>query len=525
MDLRVLILEDRISDAELTLLELKRGGFNPLWTRVETETEFRREITQTYDVILADFSLPQFNALRALDILKESEMDVPFIIVSGSLTDVVAVEALKRGATDYLFKDRLARLCAAVQAALREKALRDEKRRTLAALEASEARFRRLADRVPDVIFRYVWLPERRYEYINDAAIRVFGYTPEEFYADPFLFQNFIYAEDLPELVRLRAEQGFEQPIRVRCVRKDGTIIWIEDYSIGEYDEQGRLIATEGIVRDITARIEAEKRAREALLETKRLEIELEKERELNELKSRFISMASHEFRTPLTIIFSSSEVMRLYSERLTEDRKMEHLERIQRAVVHMTGLMDDVLMMGKMEADRMPFEPVLMDLEKVCYEMIQEMSLTLKSQHELRFESSSLCNSAMVDMKLLRQIINNIVMNAVKYSPNESRVEVTLECEEDVAVIAVRDHGIGIPEADQARLFDSFYRGSNTQEIPGTGLGLAIAKSSVEMHGGLIYFTSEVGKGTTFTIELPLTPWEPKVREEMESRRSGTSR
>jgi PAS domain S-box-containing protein len=510
-DLRVLILEDQIADAELSVLELQREGFNPLWKCVDTEAEFRREIGQGYEVILADFSLPHFNALRALDILRESEIDVPFIIVSGSLTDAGAIEAVKRGATDYLLKDRLARLGPAVQGARREKALRDEKRRTQAALEASEARFRRLAARVPDVIFRYVWRPERYYEYINDAALRVFGYRPEAFYADPFLFQKFIHPDDLPALQKLRIEQGFDQPIRVRCIRKDGTIIWIEDYSTGEYDEQGRLVATEGIVRDITARIEAEKKANNALLEAKRLEIKLEKERELSELKSRFIAMASHEFRTPLTVIFSSSEVLRLYSERLTDGHKLEHLDRIQRAVGQLTGLMDDVLVMGRMEADRMPFEPALIDLEEACRDMIHEMSLTLKTKHQLAFEASGICNPAVIDTKLLRQVLNNVVTNAVKYSPEESGVEITLTCEDDVAVIQVRDHGIGIPEGDQARLFDSFYRGSNTGQIPGTGLGLAIAKTSVEMHGGLLYFTSVVGEGTTFTIELPLTPWRTK--------------
>jgi PAS domain S-box-containing protein len=505
---RILFLEDREADAELSLLELEREGFRAEWKRVETEAAFREEMGQGYDVILADYSLPQFNALRALDMLRESEIDVPFIIVSGSLTDVGAVEALKRGATDYLLKDRLARLGPAVRSALREKGLRDEKRRTQAALEASEARFRRLAARVPDVIFRYTWKPERRYEYINDAATRIFGYTPEEFYADPLLFQKFVHPEDLPKVQAQRAAQGYGVPVSMRCVRKDGTVVWIEDYSTGEYDEAGELVATEGIVRDITARIEAEEKAREALLEAKRLEIRLEKERELNELKSRFVAMTSHEFRTPLTVIFSSSEVLRLYGERLGEARRLEHLDRIQNAVDHMTGLMDDILMMGKMEAERMPFEPVKVDLEAVCREMIQEMRLTLRTKHDLVFGAEGVCPPAVIDTKLLRQILNNVVMNAVKYSPNESRVEVKLECIDDVAVIQVRDHGIGIPEKDQERLFDSFYRGSNTQQIPGTGLGLAIAKTSVEMHGGLIYFTSKEGEGTTFTIELPLTPW-----------------
>jgi len=514
MDLRVLILEDRVSDAELTILELQREGFVPQWQRVETEGDFRREVTHGYEIILADFSLPQFDALRALDILKERDIDVPFIVVSGSLSDESAVQAVKRGATDYLLKDRLARLGPAVKAALREKALRDEKRQAQAALEASEERFRRLAERVPDVIFRYAWKPKEGYEYINAAATRLFGYSPEEFYADPYLFQKFIHPDDIGELRRIRAQHGFDQPVRVRCVRKDGTVIWIEDYTVQVMDENGELLATEGIVRDITPRIEAEKRARDALLEAKRLEIELEKERELSELKSRFVSTASHEFRTPLTVIFTSSEVLRLYHDRLTTERRLEHLERIQSAVSHMTGLMDDVLVIGKMEADRMPFEPSIVDLEAVCREMIHEMTLTLRTRHILFFEATGICNPAVIDTKLLRQIVNNIITNAVKYSPDESQIEISLDCEDDVAVLQVKDHGIGIPEVDQTRLFDTFYRASNAHDIPGTGLGLAIAKTCVELHGGLIYFTSTVGKGTTFTIELPLTRWQPRARE-----------
>src|SRR5258706_6155193 len=167
--LNVLILEDQPEDTELLLYELKQAGFAPNWQRVETERDYIAGLREDLDIILADFSMPELRVTSALDLLQARGLDIPFIVVTGSVTEQVLVETLQRGAVDYLIKDRLTRLGQAVTHALQEKRLRDAKREADQALRESEARFRRLAENAPDVIYRYRLYPSTSLEYVNPA--------------------------------------------------------------------------------------------------------------------------------------------------------------------------------------------------------------------------------------------------------------------------------------------------------------------------------------------------------------------
>ncbi|WP_199316743.1 ATP-binding protein [Chroococcidiopsis sp [FACHB-1243]] len=249
------------------------------------------------------------------------------------------------------------------------------------------------------------------------------------------------------------------------------------------------------IVRDITDRKRTEAEIRLALV----------KEKELGELKSRFVTMASHEFRTPLATILSSSELLEHYSHRWSEDRKLNHLHRIQTSVKHMTQLLNDVLLIGKAEAGKLDFKPLLLDLKQFCHEVVEEIQLTA-SDRQIIFQ----CHTderitGMMDEKLLRHIFINLLSNAVKYSPADSPVNFELTNECDTVIFRVRDRGIGIPLAEQAEIFSSFHRASNVGNISGTGLGLAIVKKSIDLHDGKIAVESSVGLGTIFTVVLPL--------------------
>lgn len=233
------------------------------------------------------------------------------------------------------------------------------------------------------------------------------------------------------------------------------------------------------------------------------MQIALDKEKELSELKSRFVSMASHEFRTPLATILSSAELIEHYSHKWSEEKKLTHLERIQTAVKHMTQLLNDVLLIGKAEAGKLEFKPTAIALTQFCNNLVEEIQLTA-SNHTIAFCSQGEYTDTYMDEKLLRHILSNLLSNAIKYSPKASTVHFDLVCEQEKAVFCIQDQGIGIPVADQAQLFKSFHRASNVGTISGTGLGLAIVKKSVDLHGGNITVDSKVGVGTTFSVMLP---------------------
>ncbi len=214
--------------------------------------------------------------------------------------------------------------------------------------------------------------------------------------------------------------------------------------------------------------------------------------------------MTSHEFRTPLTTILSSTELLQDYGSKWVEEKKNQHFQRIKKAIKYMTQLLDDVLLIGKAEAGKLEYNPALINVEQLCRNLVDEMQIS-NVHHAITFHSQGDCESAYMDEKLLRHVLSNLISNAIKYSPQASSVDFHLVCEQEEAIFQIQDYGIGIPITDQAQLFDSFHRASNVGTISGTGLGLAIVKKSVDLHGGKIVFASGVGVGTTFTVTLPL--------------------
>lgn len=243
--------------------------------------------------------------------------------------------------------------------------------------------------------------------------------------------------------------------------------------------------------------------------ERQRLEKELRhaltQEKELSQLKSNIISVVSHEYRTPLATILTSSELLEHYAEQLTEDKKKRHFHKIQSSVHHLTQLINDVLLFNKAEAGKLEFNPISLDLLIFCRELVEELQLTLKTHHPISFAYSGCAIKGYLDEKLLRQILSNLLSNAIKYSPKGGKIQFDLIFAKECATFHIQDRGIGIPEKDQAQLFDAFYRSSNVGTIAGTGLGLAIAKRCVDIHKGKISVESEVGVGTRFTVTLPL--------------------
>ncbi|MGB3691131.1 MAG: PAS domain S-box protein [Spirulinaceae cyanobacterium] len=269
-----------------------------------------------------------------------------------------------------------------------------------------------------------------------------------------------------------------------RTLERDYVPIFIDD------NYEGHL----WMYRDITERKRAEGELHQALA----------KERELVELKSRFISMASHEFRTPLSTILSSAELLEHYHHKWSQERQLTHYYRIQTSVQQITELLNDILIIGKAEAEKLDFNPEIVDLVGFCQEIVEELQLNHLHKYKIDFTNQWPEEHPYLDKKLLRHILTNLLSNAIKYSPEYSTIKFSLASLGDLIALQVQDAGIGIPPADQVHLFESFHRGNNVGNIPGTGLGLAIVKRCVEAYGGEIKFVSEVGKGTTFTTLLP---------------------
>jgi two-component system, sensor histidine kinase and response regulator len=241
--------------------------------------------------------------------------------------------------------------------------------------------------------------------------------------------------------------------------------------------------------------------------------VELQKalaaEKELNQLKSRFITMVSHEFRTPLAIISSSSGILQQFSDRLSEDRKKEHLEIIQNTIIHITQMLDDILMINSGDTEKFELQLDTVDIITFCRQIIEgitDSTQPRKINLSVDFRDIIPPDSLMVkcDQKLLKLIFTNLLSNAIKYSHEQDLVEVTFTKKNNKLIFKISDGGIGIPEADQVNLFSPFHRGSNIGTIPGTGLGLAIVKQCLDLHKGKIHIESQVGTGTICTVTIP---------------------
>lgn len=233
--------------------------------------------------------------------------------------------------------------------------------------------------------------------------------------------------------------------------------------------------------------------------------IALAREQELNELKSNFISMVSHEFRTPMTVIKSSIEILEHHGNTLSDERRIKYFLRIHTAIDKMLQLLDEILFINKTEVGKVTYQPTLINLEKFCLELAELHQITTRNKHKIVFSYQGKSQYIEVDEELLNCILSNLLSNAIKYSPHEGEVHFNVICQDDNISFRIQDQGIGIPIKDQSNLFQNFYRASNVSNIQGSGLGLAIVKKCVDIHRGTIEINSEMGMGTTVTVNLPL--------------------
>lgn len=230
----------------------------------------------------------------------------------------------------------------------------------------------------------------------------------------------------------------------------------------------------------------------------------INQEREKMQLKSRLVAMFSHDFRNPLTIILTSSNLIRDYGDELYAADRQKYLDRIDGSVLLLLNMLDDMLTVAHMETGRLEYNPQMLDLPAYIESIVEEFRLLLMGHTRSLLFYSNVQTPIAVDSKLFRQVLVNLISNAVKYSPANSKVLITLTNWGDGVELVVKDEGIGIPEKDIPHLFEPFYRASNVQDKQGTGLGLAIVKEVIALSGGSIQVMSTLGKGTAFIIRIP---------------------
>ncbi len=229
----------------------------------------------------------------------------------------------------------------------------------------------------------------------------------------------------------------------------------------------------------------------------------LEQTQSLSNLRFRFFSMASHELRTPLTTILLSSESLQVNHDQLTDKQKQTNIQRIHSTAKQMSQQLADLLMLTRAEVGKLEFHPELLDLERFCQQVVEEMQMGVSQPIQLTSTGQPI--KAFLDKNLLRSLLTNLLSNAAKYSPPDALIQFALRCNQQIVTVQICDRGIGIPTADQARIYDHFYRGSNVGDITGTGLGLAVVKTCVELHRGKLAIESQAAEGTIVTVQLPL--------------------
>lgn len=376
-------------------------------------------------------------------------------------------------------------------------ALAIERKRSEQALRDSEAKFRALFEASSQGVMLH---DAERYLEVNPATVRIMGYDS----ADDFIgrhprdtsppFQPDGRPSDLAarDYIRQCMDQG---SVRFDWVARSGRGQDIPLEVLLTRIEMGGRQLIQAVIHDISERKRAENELRRAL----------QREKELGQMKSTFVSMVSHEFRTPLGVIMSSAGILERYFDRLDPAERLEHLDSIQRSTRRMGDLMEEVLLLSRLDAGRVGCEPVPLDLAVLLRTLTDEVLSVTVQRCPILLDLRLPDTPAIADESLLRHVFSNLLSNAVKYSDPGSPVEFTARAEGEEAVCQVLDRGIGIPEADREWLFQAFHRGRNVGQRSGTGLGLVIVRRCLELHHGRIEVGDRPGGGTAVTVRLPL--------------------
>jgi PAS domain S-box-containing protein len=354
--------------------------------------------------------------------------------------------------------------------------------------------------------------PGPKIVYVNEAFTTMTGYSVGEVIGKtPRILQG--PKTDQKELSRIKEALVKHENIEVEIInyKKNGEEYWANFTVVPVEDKEGTLTHFVAIQRDVTARKRHEETTRENLERqvkerTRELNEALSKEKELVDLKSKFVAIASHEFRTPLATINFATNYMKDYLVKLQPADIQKKLESIEKQVKHMTFLLDDVLTLGKSESGKTKVVAKRIDIYDFFQKIVEEVRYSTKTNHQVTFAFDSSIKEIEIDEKLLRNIFINLLSNAIKFSPEASEVDLKVKAESNQLQVSVKDKGVGIPADELDKIFEPFHRASNAGAIQGTGLGLSIVKKAVELLDGELGFKSELGKGSEFIVGFKLS-------------------
>lgn len=362
------------------------------------------------------------------------------------------------------------------------------------ALINTEERFKALFDYAPITYFivdlKGIFID------VNKSVEKAFGFTKTEI-SKKKKIQNLIYSKedrDKFEQVLIKSYEGIaSEAVELTMIDKDNTKIFVElnTFPITLAEKKMVLCA----VHNISLRKESEAEIRTALSHSQ----------ELNEIKSRFVSMVSHEFRTPLSTILSSVEILKLFELRLKEDEKASHFRKITKSIDYLTNLLDDVITINRADSGRVVVKFKQMDIVPLLEQWTADIQASFIETPEIIIKKDVFELKAEIDENLFRQIVSNLLNNAIKYTPANKKITISISRKDENFVLQIADEGIGIPIEAQKELFNPFFRAINTGNVPGSGLGLAVAKRSVEILKGEISYVSNLNAGTVFIVTIPL--------------------
>ncbi|YAG06465.1 histidine kinase [Nostoc sp. DSM 114167] len=500
--LRFLLLEDSLLDTELAQMILTEGGINCELIRVETGADFLAALeTETFDLILADYALPSFDGISALEIARNHYPEVPFIFVSAVLGEELAIEALKNGATDYVLKQRLGRLVPSVQRALREAKERRKRKQAEESLQKSEAKYRQIVD----TSYEGIWMidSKTRTEFVNQRISQMLGYPAAEILGRSIF--DFIVADEIADEAKLEWFKGEGSDLkegRLRC--QDGSYIWTLISARTILNEQGECLGAIAMLTDITDRKRSESE-RDRLLQLE--QIARAEAEAANRIKDEFLAVLSHELRSPLNPILGWAKL--LQSRKFDEASLNKALKTIERNAKLQAQLIEDLLDVSRILQGKLSLNTIPVDLVSTIEAAMETVHLAAEAK-TIQIETKLDPNVGKVlgDPARLQQVFWNLLSNAVKFSETKGKVNVRLQRIDTQAQITVSDTGKGIHPDFLPHVFDYFRQGDSTttRRFGGLGLGLAIARHLIEMHGGTVWAESPgEEQGAIFTVRLPL--------------------
>ncbi|MBE9509500.1 MAG: response regulator [Bacteroidetes bacterium] len=498
-NLKILIVDDVPDDAELVAVQLKQQGIKFSWKHVDNAQKLKNALTdEAWDVVITDYSMPGFDGIEALRIVNEYDEDLPVIMVSGTIGEDVAVEAMKKGVHDYLMKNNLLRLGPALLREIEDAENRRQHRKDRAALVQSEEKFRLLVENAPVGVS--IASLDGKFHTVNKAYCDIVGYTERELLNMTFLE---LTVKDFNEknvkiVDKLLDGKIKKARIEKQYIRKDGEIIDVVINTTVKKDEKGNPEYLIGILEDIT---ELKKNEKELI-------IAKEKAEESDRLKSAFLSTMSHEFRTPLNAILGFSE---LIDDNLPKDEVINFVKLINKSGQLLFETIEDILEVTDIESgkSRVPKEEfnVCLLLQDLYSEMESLLEKEKKQHLEIKYHPPADGNKItfITDKSKFKKILILLLKNAIKFT-HEGYIEYGFKPEQDKIVFYVKDTGIGISEDERDIVFEKFRQvdDTHTRKYGGVGLGLTLVKKLIELLDGRIWFDSELGKGSVFYFSLP---------------------